>query len=105
MLSVAEDCARKPEAAKTARSNAVEYFINYFFAAGRPAPGEVQPGGGSYAGRVLTLSADGKSAGTFCVTLPVAAHSVPRWKVVMKPTQLSAARSWPMAVWKIRPLP
>jgi beta-phosphoglucomutase-like phosphatase (HAD superfamily) len=29
-------------------------------------------------GRVETLSAVGKSAGTFCVTLPVAAHSVPR---------------------------
>jgi sugar-phosphatase len=29
-------------------------------------------------GRIDTLSAVGKSAGTFCVTLPVAAHSVPR---------------------------
>jgi hypothetical protein len=28
--------------------------------------------------RMLTLSAVGKSAGTFCVTFPVAAHSVPR---------------------------
>ena len=55
--------------------------------------------------RVLVLSAVGKSAGTFCVTLPVAAHSVPRWYVAMKPTQFSAARSWPIAVWKTRPLP
>ena len=33
---------------------------------------------GSYCSRVLALSADGKSAGSFCVTFPVAAHSVPR---------------------------
>ena len=41
-------------------------------------PGEVQPAGGLYSARVLALSALGKSAGTFCVTLPVAAHSAPR---------------------------
>src|ERR1039457_1610623 len=68
------------------------------------APGEGQPSGGSYSGRVLVLSAVGKSGGTFCVTFPVAAHSVPRWYVIMNPTQFSAARSWPMTVWKIRPL-
>jgi hypothetical protein len=52
----------------------------------------------SYSVRELTLSAAGKSAGTFCVTLPVAAHSVPLWNVVINPTQLSAGISWPMVV-------
>src|SRR5438105_3748386 len=37
--------------------------------------------------RALTLSAVGKSSGTLVsVTLPVAAHSVPRCRVTMKPT-------------------
>ena len=40
-------------------------------------------------GRLLGLSAFGKSAGTVRVTLPVAAHSQPRRNVVMKP-----AHSW-----------
>src|SRR5690349_16264454 len=81
------------------------YFIHHFDCGRGLPPGDVQPAGGSYSFRVLVLSAVGKSAGTFCVTLPVAAHSVPRWYVVMKPTQFSAARSWPIAVWKTRPLP
>ena len=34
----------------------------------------------------LSFSAVGKLSGTFCVTRPVAAHSVPRFKVVTKPT-------------------
>ncbi len=33
------------------------------------------------------FSALGKSAGTSWVTAPVAAHSHPRWKVVINPTQ------------------
>jgi hypothetical protein len=37
-------------------------------------------------GRLDAASAFGKSAATGSVTLPVAAHSVPRWKVFMKPT-------------------
>lgn len=36
--------------------------------------------------RDADLSAFGKSSGTSIVTLPVAAHSVPRKKVVMNPT-------------------
>src|ERR1019366_9439486 len=57
------------------------YFLGAPGAAPRPGlpVGEVQPAGGLYSARVLVLPADGKSAGAFCVTLPVAAHSVPRW--------------------------
>ena len=59
--------------------------------------------------RRLTLSAGGKSAGTFCVTLPVTAHSAPRWNVTMNPTHCCAVRlpppAWPSAVWKTRPWP
>ena len=49
-------------------------------------------------GRADVLSALGKSAGIFCVTLPVAAHSVPRRKVVMNPTPSNASVSWPSVV-------
>ena len=42
---------------------------------------------------VLTAPAVGKSAGSFCVTFPVAAHSAPRDSVVMKPTHDMAAGS------------
>src|ERR1017187_2175234 len=58
-----------------------DYFLGAPGAAPRPGlpVGEVQPAGGLYSARVLVLPAAGKSAGTFCVTLPVAAHSVPRW--------------------------
>ena len=55
--------------------------------------------------RALTLSAVGKSLGKACVTLPVAAHSVPRWYVAMKPTHSSESTPWPMGVWNTRPLP
>ena len=37
-------------------------------------------------GRVFVSAAEGKSAGIFWVTLPVAAHSAPRCRVTMKPT-------------------
>ena len=63
---------------------------------------------GSRAGssqRKLTLSAVGKSAGGFWVTFPVAAHSVPRCRMVMKSTERMAARSCPKVVWKTRPFP
>ena len=40
----------------------------------------------------------GKFVGTFCVTLPVAAHSVPRCNVTANPTQLKATTSCPSAV-------
>ncbi len=43
----------------------------------------------------LTASALGKSAGTGCVTFPVAAHSVPRCVVAMKPTHAIASGPWP----------
>ena len=56
-------------------------------------------------GRGLSAASVGKFAGTFCVTLPVAAHSVPRCSVVAKPTSLIASRPCPSAVWKTRPLP
>ncbi len=36
--------------------------------------------------RSTGASGPGKSAGTFWVTFPVAAHSVPRWKVPMNAT-------------------
>lgn len=49
-------------------------------------------------GRGLVLVSVGKSAGTGCVTLPVAAHSTPRRRVVAKPTSLIASRPWPSAV-------
>ena len=45
------------------------------------------------------------SVGTFWVTFPVAAHSVPRWNVAINPTQLRAGTSCPIVVWKMRPLP
>src|SRR4051812_19284425 len=46
------------------------------------------PFGARYlAGRVLNLLAVGKLPGMGSVTRPVAAHSVPRPRVVMKPTQ------------------
>ena len=48
--------------------------------------------------RTLILSGAGKSAGALTVTFPVAAHSVPRCRVAMNPTQLMAATSCPMIV-------
>jgi hypothetical protein len=48
----------------------------------RTGMGEMFRPGGGY-GRIEVLSAVGKSAGTAWVTLPVAAHSVPRWSVTM----------------------
>src|SRR5262249_646730 len=54
-------------------------------------------------GLVEIFSPVGKSSGTGSVTLPVAAHSVPRASVVRKPTHLIASRSWPIVVWKTRP--
>ena len=47
--------------------------------------------------RTLALSGPGKSSGTFCVTLPVAAHSTPRWKGTMKATLFSALPGAPNA--------
>src|SRR5688572_22232559 len=49
-------------------------------------------------GRLCTFASVGKSAGTFCVTWPVAAHSVPRCSVTAKPTHLIASMPWPNAV-------
>src|SRR5262245_56065541 len=49
-------------------------------------------------GRLLTFSAVGKLDGTFWVTAPVAAHSVPRCKVTAKPTHLIASIACPSAV-------
>src|SRR5262249_27847742 len=57
----------------------------------------------AFKSRVLTSFAVGKSSGTFCVTLPVAAHSAPRCSVTMKPTHLIAGTSWPSVVWNTRP--
>ena len=64
--------------------------------AGR-APLWAPPAWGSYSSR-RTFFSVGKSLGIGIVTLPVAAHSVLRCMVVMKPTQLMAAVSWPMGV-------
>ena len=55
--------------------------------------------------RTVALSAVGKSAGTFCVTWPLAAHSTPRWKVAMKATLFMFGTSCPRHSWKTRPLP
>ena len=46
----------------------------------------------------------GKSLGISWVTLPLAAHSVPRKKVTMNPIPSNASVSWPRVVWKTRPL-
>src|SRR4051794_8254695 len=55
----------------------------------------------------LSLVAVGKFSGTGMVTLPVAAHSVPRARRVWNPTQRAATVSlpmvWPMTVVKTRP--
>src|SRR4026209_2742010 len=59
----------------------------------------------SYYSRDWTSVAVGKFFGIGDVTLPVAAHSVPRWRVVAKPTHFMASTLWPRAVWKTRPLP
>ena len=67
-----------------------------------PLPHHIQASGrfGSTRNRSLTVSAQGrteiasgpgKSLGTACVTLPVAAHSAPRCSVTMKPTQCIAS--------------
>src|SRR5262249_22766096 len=53
----------------------------------------------------LTLSCFGNFSGIGSVTRPVPAHSVPRTRVVTKPAQRMPVRSWPMGVWKTRPLP
>ena len=55
--------------------------------------------------KALTLAGFGKFFGIGSVTLPVAAHSVPRTSVVTKPTQCMPVRSCPIGVWKTRPLP
>ena len=56
-----------------------------------------------------TWLAVGKSSGIGMVTLPVAAHSVPRSIDVRKPTQriavVSSPMAWPITVVKTRPLP
>jgi hypothetical protein len=49
-------------------------------------------------GRALLAVSVGKSAGTFCVTAPVAAHSTPRRSVTAKPTHLIASIPCPIAV-------
>src|SRR4051812_5222899 len=51
------------------------------------------------AGTELTLSAVGKSFGIVSVTLPVAAHSLPRSKPVRNPTQRTDSSPWPIGVW------
>ena len=48
--------------------------------------------------RWLVLSAVGKVAGDRLVTLPVAAHSQPRMKVMMKPTHSCESLPWPIGV-------
>jgi len=53
----------------------------------------------------FTSLAVGKLFGTGSVTLPVAAHSVPRQRVTWKPTQRQDFSSWPSRVVKQRPLP
>ncbi len=57
-------------------------------------------------GRMAGLSA-GKSSGwgAGIVTLPVAAHSVPRSRVTWKPSPDMESVPWPRVVWKTRPLP
>lgn len=49
-------------------------------------------------GRLLVLSAVGKSAGIGIDTFPVAAHSVPRCSVVMKPTHSIEYSACPIGV-------
>ncbi len=56
-------------------------------------------------GRTLALSAVGKSSGTFWVTLPLAAHSAPRWTGTMNATLASSLAVWPRAWLNTRPLP
>lgn len=64
-------------------------------------------------GRTTLRSADGKSVGTFCLTLPVAAHSNPRNSNVWKPTHATAGQNsgvfsppiWPNIRCRIRALP
>src|SRR5436190_20519686 len=57
----------------------------------------------------LVASGLGKLSGSGRVTLPVAAHSQPRFMTVMKPTQriarVSLPPTWPMTVVNTRPLP
>ncbi len=53
----------------------------------------------------LAFSAVGNSFGSAIVTLPVAAHSVPRVIVPAKPQHFIAVASWPIGVWNTRPLP
>jgi len=56
-------------------------------------------------GRELVLSSVGNSLGIFTVTLPVAAHSVPRCRVTVKPTQRIESAPCPIGVWNTRPSP
>lgn len=60
---------------------------------------------GSPNGRTLTAAGEGKLPGSFRLTWPVAAHSVPRWNVTMKPADESACKSWPRVEWNTRPAP
>ena len=53
----------------------------------------------------LTLSGAGKFSGTFWVTRPVAAHSVPRSSVTTKPTSSIDSSLWPSVLWNTRPRP
>src|SRR5262249_42106277 len=53
----------------------------------------------------IAFFAVGNSFGTGTVTLPVAAHSVPRCTVSANPTHFIALTSWPIGVWNTRPLP
>ena len=59
--------------------------------------------GNSAHGWLDTLSGPGKSLGTGIVTLPVAAHSTPRAKVVWKPTHFIDTSLCPSVVWNTRP--
>jgi len=53
----------------------------------------------------LVFSSVGKFSGIFSVTFAVAAHSVPRCRVVLKPTQRIESASCPIGVRNTRPLP
>src|SRR5262249_51155853 len=73
----------------------------------RGLPPPARPGRQRFAppSMALVSFSVGKFFGNSIVTLPVVAHSVPRCKVAMKPTHRIPSRSWPIGVWKTRPLP
>ncbi len=70
-------------------------------AAGRDNPAALHFG---YS-RLRVFSEVGKLVGTFCFTLPVAAHSAPRCSVVAAPTHFKASTLWPSVVCNTRPWP